>query len=265
MEPCYKQHAVVDDRAGVIIDLQVTTGQVSEGQQLPQQIERAQANTGQKIKTLAADGGYAHSANYALAESRGIDAVIPPQAQPKCPKRIPARRFKYDARHQTVRCPAGKMLRPSSTQKTGQVYRARAADCRPCSLRQRCISPTASSRLILIGHHLDSLLRARRRRLRWGAFEQTMYARHRWRSEGVHGEAKTQHGLRRAVRRGLDNVAIQSYMTAAVMNLKRLAAALCALRIFVEPSESYVASVPLISPAKIINPASAFNIRRQAA
>ena len=40
----------------------------------------------------------------------------------------------------------------------------------------------------------------------------------------MHGEAKTQHGLRRAVRRGLANVAIQAYLTAAVINLKRLAA-----------------------------------------
>ena len=39
----------------------------------------------------------------------------------------------------------------------------------------------------------------------------------------MHGEAKTQHGLRRAVRRGLDNVSIQAYLTAAVINLKRLA------------------------------------------
>ena len=53
------------------------------------------------------------------------------------------------------------------------------------------------------------------------------YVRHRWRVEGIHGQAKTQHGLRRAVRRGLANVAIQVYLTAAVMNLKRLAAFLC--------------------------------------
>ena len=39
----------------------------------------------------------------------------------------------------------------------------------------------------------------------------------------MHGEAKTQHGLRRAVRRGLANAAIQAYLTAAVINLKRLA------------------------------------------
>jgi len=52
-----------------------------------------------------------------------------------------------------------------------------------------------------------------------------LYNRHRNLVEGVHGEAKTQHGLRRAVRRGLFNVAIQVYLTAAVMNLKRLAKA----------------------------------------
>ena len=38
----------------------------------------------------------------------------------------------------------------------------------------------------------------------------------------MHGEAKTQHGLRRAVCRGLSNVAIQAYLTAEVINLKRL-------------------------------------------
>jgi hypothetical protein len=49
------------------------------------------------------------------------------------------------------------------------------------------------------------------------------YKRHKWRVEGIHGEAKTQHGLRRAARRGLENVSIQVYITAAVMNLKPLA------------------------------------------
>ena len=53
-----------------------------------------------------------------------------------------------------------------------------------------------------------------------------MYQRHMWRSEGYHGEAKNWHGLGRAVRRGLDNMKIQSYLTAAAVNLKRLAAAL---------------------------------------
>ena len=61
---------------------------------------------------------------------------------------------------------------------------------------------------------------------RWSADDRRLYQRHRWRSEGFHGEAKTWHGLGRAVRRGLDNMKIQAYLTAAAINLKRLGAAL---------------------------------------
>jgi IS5 family transposase len=73
----------------------------------------------------------------------------------------------------------------------------------------------------------EAPLRARRRKARgWEVETKELYQRHRWRVEGKHGEAKTAHGLRRAVRRGRWNVAIQAYLTAAVMNLKCLAALL---------------------------------------
>jgi hypothetical protein len=49
------------------------------------------------------------------------------------------------------------------------------------------------------------------------------------RVEGVYGEAKTWHGLARAIRRGRDNMRIQAFLTAAAINLKRLAAALFAI------------------------------------
>lgn len=81
----------------------------------------------------------------------------------------------------------------------------------------------------MISDHYPALLRARRRRARWSEEDQRLYQRHRWRSEGLHGEAKTCHGLARAVRRGLQNMRIQAYLTAAAINLKRLAAALLAL------------------------------------
>ena len=48
------------------------------------------------------------------------------------------------------------------------------------------------------------------------------YRRHRCQAEGIYGEAKGEHGLRRAVRRGIRNMRIQSYLTSAVINLKRL-------------------------------------------
>ena len=195
MEPSFKQHTAVDDAAGVIVDVEVTTGEASEGQRLPEQLERVEATTGKKVATVTGDTGYAHSSNYALLEERDTEAVIPPQPEPRKAKRIPLRRFKYDAKHGLVRCPTGKMLHRGSRGKNGWWYRAK-------------------------------LLRARRRRRRWDEATQGIYTRHRWGVEGVHAEAKTRHGLRRAVRRGLSNVAIQVYLTAAVINLKRLAACL---------------------------------------
>lgn len=223
MEPSYKQHTAVDDAAGVVVDVEVTTGETSEGEQLPEQIDRVEANTQRRVKTVTADAAYAHSNNYMVAENRRIDAVIPPQAERRKPKRIPSRRFKYDGKHKVVRCPGGKVLRRSFCNSKRWIYRARTCDCRDCRLRSRCLSPSAKVRTIAIAHGHEALLRARRRRGRWADREYELYRRHRWRVEGRHGEAKTQHGLGRAARRGLANVAIQVYLTAAVMNLKRLA------------------------------------------
>jgi transposase len=223
MEPFYKQHSAVDDACGVIVDVEVTTGEASEGVQLPEQIERIQSNTGKKIKMVSADSGYAHGKNYQLLEEQGIDAIIPPQKEHSKPRSLPTRLFKYDAKNNIVKCPAGKILTKRTQNKRGWIYRARVKDCRNCRLRKRCISEKVQSRTVMISNGYESLLRARRRgRTPDENFKKT-YGRHRWQVEGMHGEAKTRHGLRRAVRRGLANVAIQAYLTAAVINLKRLA------------------------------------------
>jgi transposase len=194
MEPFYKQHGAVDD-----------------------------LNTGIEINTLSADAGYAHGKNYKYLEDKGIDAVIPPQKENRIPKRLPIRLFKYDGKNKIVKCPGGKTLTNRTENKQGWMYRSSAKDCRHCKLRKRCLSEHVKSRSIMISNGYEALLRARRRhRNPDKKFRQT-YSRHRWKVEGMHGEAKTQHGLRRAVRRGLSNVAIQAYLTAAVINLKRLA------------------------------------------
>ena len=222
MEPFYKQHGAVDDICGVIVDVEVTTGETSEGGQLPDQVERIEENTGMKIKTLSADAGYAHGKNYEHLEDKNIDAVIPPQKENNNPKCLPIRRFKYDGKNKIVKCPAGKILTRRTENKRGWIYRSRAKDCRHCKLRKRCIGETSASRVIVISNGYEALLRARRRHREPDKKFRKTYSRHRYQVEGMHGEAKTQHGLRRAVRRGLSNVVIQAYLTAAVINLKRL-------------------------------------------
>ena len=227
LEPTYKQHTAVEDQSGVIVDVSVTTGEQNEGNALLEQLERIEEHSGTHIGAVTCDAAYAHANNYAALEQRQTDAIIPPQRQAQRrpgKQRIPLRRFKYDEKKERVTCPAGKQLFRSSrnANHAGYWYRARRRDCRACPLRPRCISPTQQARTILIVDGYAALLRARRRNAR-GWDEQTCnkYNRHRWHVEGVHGRGKTEHGLRRAVRRGLANVAVQVYLAAAVMNLKK--------------------------------------------
>ncbi|HTW90638.1 MAG TPA: IS1182 family transposase [bacterium] len=229
MEPCFKDHIVVDDKAGVILDVKVTTGEASECKELMSQLDRVEAQTGEKVEVVTADAGYGRSENYAALEERRVQAAVVPQREARTATKLPLRRFKYDAKHQLVRCPAGKILHRQGEAPTarGWIYRARACDCRACPLKGRCVPRTASVRTVLIVDGYEALLRARRARSRgWDEEKRESYRRHQWWVEGRHGEAKVQHGLARAVRRGRWNVAIQAYLTAAVINLKRLAAAL---------------------------------------
>jgi transposase len=225
LEPSFKQHTAVDDLAGVVLDVVVTTGEVNEGQLLESQVDNVAAVTDEAVLTVTADAGYAYGKVYDALERRGIEPLIPSKAEPiRSP--VPLRRFRYDARHDIVKCPQGRTLRPQRSTKHGRFFYSRARDCARCSMRGLCLSPGRVNKAIVIGDHHPSLLRARRRRDRWTDDDRRLHRRHRWRSEGFHGEAKTWHGLARAVRRGLTNMQIQAYLTAAAINLKRLAAAL---------------------------------------
>jgi IS5 family transposase len=224
--PSYKQHTAVDDRKGIVIDVAVTTCQINEGNHLPEQLQRIKATTGLNPQRITADSGYAHGHVLQRLEQMGLEPIIPPKPLAQHHKSIPIYRFKYDAQNLLVRCPCGKKLRRSYQDDTGWFYKSRTEDCRGCPLRSRCLSPTVGRRSVHIGHGYDALLRARRRKGCWSSTWRKLYVRHRWQVEGIHGEAKTQHGLHRAVRRGRWNVAIQALLTAAVINLKRLASLL---------------------------------------
>jgi hypothetical protein len=224
LEPAYKQHTAVDDKVGVILDVAVTTGQTNEGDMIGPQVEDVEATTGISIKTVTADAGYAYAKVYGALERRSTDALIPTKAEP-IKSRVPLRRFRYDAKHDILRCPKGRILRPGRPIKHGRFFYSKAKDCARCPLKSDCLSKGRVNKAVAVGDDYPALLRARRRRDRWSREDRRLYQRHRWRSEGFHGEAKTWHGLARAVRRGLANMRIQAYLTAAAINLKRLATA----------------------------------------
>jgi hypothetical protein len=225
LEPAYKQHTAVDDVRGVILDVEVTTGEANEGGEIARQADAVAATTGTAIKTITADQGYAYGKVYGALERRGIDSVIPAKKEP-IRGRVPLRRFRYDARHDILKCPKGRVLRPTRRIEHGRFFYSKAKDCRSCPMKGDCLSPGRVNKAVVVSDDHPALLRARRRKERWSDEDARLYQRHRWRSEGFHGEAKCWHGLARAIRRGLQNMRVQAFLTAMAVNLKRLAAAL---------------------------------------
>ncbi len=229
-EPSYKHHAVVDDERGVVLDVEVTAGTLNEREMMEPQLDAVRELTGRAPAVVTADSGYAYSKVYGALERRGVAAVIPAKKEPS-QSRVPLQLFRYDERHKVVKCPGGKTLRPRKETERGRYYGSRTRDCAGCALRADCLSKSRTSRTVLIPHEYPALLRGRRRHARRGEEEGRLWRRHMGRSEGYHGEAKSWHGLARAVRRGMENMKIQAYLTATAVNLKRLAAAVAA-RIF---------------------------------
>ena len=139
LEPAYKQHTAVDDKMGVILDVEITTGQTNEGDIIEGQVDEVSRATGVRPSAVTADAGYAYAKVYAAFEKRGIDAVIPAKAEP-IRSRVPMRRFRYDAKHDILKCPKGRILRPKRPLKYGRFFYSRAKDCARCPLKVDCLS-----------------------------------------------------------------------------------------------------------------------------
>lgn len=228
LRPACKQHTAVDDLAGIVVDVEIVTGEEHDTGRFDERLDAIEATLGVGPDRITADRLYGIGRIYAALEDRRIEAVISPLRSPraKAAQGFPTERFKFDPHRDVVRCPAGKRLTPRDSSATGKRYRADRRDCARCPLKAQCLPRGVSSRRVNIVTHHAAILRARRKRAAWGEDERTIYTRHRWQVEGAHGTAKTLHGLARAIRRGLENMKIQALLTAIAMNLKKLAAAM---------------------------------------
>lgn len=226
--PSYKQQTVVDGKSGVVVALEVLPGNAHDREQSVETIDQAVRHTGVRPQAVCADAAYANAANAAAMEEREIRLVSPPQPVVETGRGdnpLTVDDFAYDHRRDEYVCPAGQILTfigTESGRRKRRRYRAPKSACTPCPFKGRC---TRSERRTL--HIIPD--RASLVRLRADAktddFKE-LYRTHAPISEGKFGEEKQWHGLGRAWRRGLPKMRMQCWLTGAVLNFKRLAAAL---------------------------------------
>jgi len=222
--PGYKQHAVVDGRSRVVVDVSVSPANESEGSKAVSAVDEAVQRTGVKAEVVCADSAYASGANRAAFEERGIRLVSPPRLprNHSGTQYFTIEEFTYDATRDLFVCPAGQMLHQVGSfagHPDRRKYRASIKACRDCVLKPQCTR--AVQRCLNVSIHHAALVRLR-------ADSKTESFRQMYRArapvvEGVFAEAKQWHGLRRAWRRGLTKMSVQCFLIAAVINFKRLA------------------------------------------
>lgn len=221
----YKAHYSIDGDHRIITDCHVTTGSRHESQVLTERIEYQLQRFGLPIEELIADSGYGSGQSYAYCEKQGICSYIPLHKVGRGARDVAEEGFSYNPDSDSYCCPEGHELRRFNRPGARCIkrYRPSGKACGVCRRRSECL-PTATAHYRVINRNPNQdELEAVRKRQSTEYFKSKLRQRS-WKIEGLFGEAKEKHNLRRAKYRRLSNIRIQVYLTATVQNLKRLAA-----------------------------------------
>lgn len=159
----------------------------------------------QSVSLLIPEGG-SHSADWSKS----------------CEKQYPKSRFKYDARTDTYRCPAGAILSAVHTCKGTRPYtQYQTKSCQGCEQRSSCTkSKTGRS---IKRYDTDHLREAMREKLKDESVRERYRQRAGW-VEPVFSHLKEQQGLTRFRRKGVEKVRVEFALHALAFNLGRAVA-----------------------------------------
>lgn len=224
--PSYKNHRVVDDKAGVITAMKTTTGAVDEGRELSAMVEAHEQNTKQRARVVVADCSYGNTANFIALAKRGVRTHMGDLRSRLRNARsegiYPASEFAYDKTTDTFLCPAKERLhRHHFNSRRGYYeYRPKAGVCASCVLRSACTRDKAGR---TIKRYKDQELLDRAREESHSDQGRSDRKRRQWLQERSFGEAAVDHGFKRARWRGLARQHVQDILIAAIQNLRILA------------------------------------------
>ena len=193
---------------------------------LPDRVDYQRNHLGLEIQEVIADRGYGRGSTYAQLSEQKIRHYIPLHDVNTGKGKLTPNTFKYERGKDRYRCPEGHYPYPYEKAERGSVrrYRVTGGHCRHCPIRNDCLPDGQKfrARFVYRGVHQDQVDAVRRRQSS-KVFRQRLTER-KWKIEGLFGEAKENHGLRRVRYRGLSKVQIQFLMIAIALNCKRIVA-----------------------------------------
>jgi transposase len=157
----YNVQSAVDARHGLIVHHEVTH-EGNDQNSLEPVAKAAQQVLGGGSLTVVADAGYANLTQFAACEAAGITpyVALKPGVNNQGDGRLyQPTDFRYDAKTDTYRCPADKVLALKQVNQTEfcRIYAARHADCAGCAHKPNCTQ--AARRFVRRHIHADALER----------------------------------------------------------------------------------------------------------
>lgn len=222
----YLDHQTTDSDNGIITDVYVTAGNVSDSTPHTERIEAQIDKFGFQTAAICADGGYDSSEIYEAMEKRGIKTYIPKRKKPiassNAKEGFEKECFTYDSEKNAYFCPQGKELHYSTFSKKNRTkrYAAKSKDCMNCPYREQCIGSSAKMRMIERNMH-EEAREKQRKNVGTPEYYRLMRLRKIW-CEGNFSHQKERHNLRRTRKWGIGKLTEQCLLSACALNLKRM-------------------------------------------
>jgi transposase len=220
----FKTHIAMSEER-IITAATVTSGEKSDGKELPILVEMSKAN-GMKVDNIIGDTAYSGTNNIELANEEEIKLISKLHPCISQGFRKDTDRFDYNKDAGMYVCPAGHMAirksieaRKQEKKSPREVYFFDVEKCKVCSLREGCYKTDAKYKTykvtIRTDMHGEQL-----------AFQETGYFKARYKErykiEAKNAELKHVYGYDRAISYGLSAMQMQGAMTIFAANMKRI-------------------------------------------
>ncbi|HSW75766.1 MAG TPA: IS1182 family transposase [Candidatus Saccharimonadales bacterium] len=244
---CYKTHRAVEERSEVITAVEVTAGDIDEGQRLESMLKAHEHNTEIKANTVVADSKYGTIENYIYCDENTINGHMVDLKTKSAKKKeknakhkiFPDTAFKYDPETDTYICPGNKRLKRKSLHaaRSSSDYAASKKDCSSCELKSQCTKNKVGR---TVKRHFQQDVVNEMREKASSANAKADIRKRQHLMERSFANAK-RYGFDRARWRGLTRVSIQEFLICCVQNINAL--------IKKKPQPRHAASIALKPPA----------------
>lgn len=224
----YLLDVAMDADSEIITAVNVLPGNGAEAADALTLIRQEEAAQGNDVAGLSLDGaGFNGPVLRDLTDPGGLnlEVTVPPPQEPARTTFGPERfslKILDDGRGELT-CPAGRVTRQHERlpDKHGTRYTFKPGQCAGCASREQCLSkPRGKKGRTVIKNDYEAEYRAVRAKAATPAYAATR--REHPKIERKLGELARHHGARRARFRGLARVLIQAFVTAVVVNAKRM-------------------------------------------